>query len=123
MSSLSEEIQLLARLEIEFILDGSQLGDFAKAIEELFDFPMTVMISEYFIEGAVFGAELDSEATETDKDLFVFPLHEKMRHALNGSGLSQTDEKEAVELFERLFIQGVQWTSIHKETNKGDDLI
>lgn len=120
MSQLSDEVQMLARLEIETVLENSQLGDFAMYIDELFKFPMSEMITDYFIEGAAFGTVTNDDRTEMDKDLFCLPLHEDMRNALKVSNFQGINEKDAVTLFERLFLQGAQWAIIHKQINEDD---
>lgn len=118
MNSLSDEIQILARLEIERALDNNELGYFATAIEETFNFPMFSMISEYFIKGAIFGASMEEETSEIDKDLFIFNQHEKMRFLLEKSDFNDTNEEEAVKLFERLFLQGMYWSITHRANNE-----
>ena len=113
MGSLSSEVQLIARLEIEYILENNELGDFATAIEELFNFPMFSLISEYFVQGAMFGADTDDTTSELDKDLFLLELHEKMRNFLKNSAFKEKDQDAAAEVFEKVFAQGFRWSLVH----------
>lgn len=113
MGSLSSEVQLIARLEIEYILENNELGDFATAIEELFNFPMFSLISEYFVQGAVFGTDADDTTSVLDKDLFLLELHEKMRKFLENSAFKEKNQDAAVEVFEKVFAQGFRWSLVH----------
>lgn len=117
MASISDEIGLLARLEIENILENNYLGNFANNIEKTFGFPMQEIISEYFIEGAKFGIIMNNSATELDKELFMISLNEKMRDLLQQSRLHHTDELRALELFEKLFMHGAYWTIRHQSND------
>lgn len=118
MNSLSDEIQLIARLEIENILDNNELGGFAVAIEESFHFPMVSLISEYFVQGAAFGAVADDSTSELDKDLFLLDLNEEMRELLENSAFKEKNQPAAIEVFEKIFVQGFQWSVIHKRNNE-----
>lgn len=120
MTSISDEIELLARLEIEIILENNQLGKFADNIERIFEFPMQEIISEYFVEGAKFGTIIDHTITELDKELFMVSLNEKMRYLLQKSQLHHTDETKALELFEKLFMHGMYWTIRHQANEESN---
>lgn len=118
MNSLSDEIQLIARLEIENILENNELGDFAVGVEQSFDFPMVSLISEYFVQGAAFGADADNTTSDLDKDLFLLNLHEEMRELLENSKFKEKNQPAAVEVFEKIFVQGFQWSLAHRKNNE-----
>lgn len=112
-----EDVELLARLEIEVNLDNEDLSRLVEHLGAYSEFDVPQRITDFFLRGVEYGLTVNDETTTFDLELEMINVHGE----LSGSGNINEDNEKIQENFEKLFsaifMNGTHWAIQHRLVN------
>lgn len=113
-----EEVELLARLEIESNLESEELSSLVKHMDFLATFNVSEQMQNYFLEGVRYGLDVNEETTTLDVEIELMNIHSNLVFSeSNEEIIEDSFQTPFRKLFSVVFLHGTQWIIQHKILN------
>jgi len=119
MSLSFEEVELIARLEIDTNLESLELSNLVNHMNSLTTFDVAEQIRNYFLEGVRYGLEVDEETTTLEVEIELMNIHSNLVFSESSEEIIEDSFHTPFrKLFSVIFINGTQWSIQHKILNE-----
>lgn len=113
-----EDVELLARLEIEVNLASEELSGLVKRMQRVTSKNVEEEITVYFLEGVRYGITADDDATAFDAEVELLQFHSNRTEKVEKTEIEEMTDEYFVKLFSFVFATGVRWSVQHRLFNE-----
>lgn len=112
-----EDVELLARLEIEINLASEELSGLVERMQRVCSKNIEEEITAYFLEGVKYGITADNGATGFDAEVEMLQFHSNRTENVEKTEIEEMVDEYFVKLYSFVFATGVQWSIQHRLIN------
>lgn len=113
-----EDVELLARLEIEVNLASEELSNLVERMQRVCSKNIEEEITVYFLEGVRYGITADDSTTAFDAEVELLQFHSNRTGNTEKTEIEEMVDEYFLKLFSFVFATGVQWSIQHRLFNE-----
>lgn len=117
MRLVFEEVELLARLEIEMNLETEELSKLVERLSKYSHFDVEERITNFFLRGVQYGLDVDEGETTFDLELELLNAHGELSGNQDNAELDKEIQENFEKLFSKIFLSGAHWSIQHRLLN------